>query len=58
MVLSARDMLRGDGVRSTGSFPSPQVVAGFEAEDILLGLLMLVERIGKGRRVDNAYPRV
>lgn len=41
------------------AFPVPQVVAGFEAEDILLGLLMLVQQIREGtHRVDNAYPRV
>jgi len=40
-------------------FPVPQVVAGFEAEDILLGLLMLVKQVKEGtHRVDNAYPRV
>ena len=34
------------------------MVAGFEAEDILLGLLMLVEQVREGKhRVDNAYPR-
>jgi len=39
-------------------FPVPQVVAGFEAEDILLGLLMLVEQVREGvHRIDNAYPR-
>ncbi|MFA4859881.1 hydrogenase formation protein HypD [Methanoregula sp.] len=39
-------------------FPVPQVVAGFEAEDILLGLLMLVRQVKEGTtRVDNAYPR-
>ena len=39
-------------------FPVPQVVAGFEPEDILLGLIMLVRQIREGtHRVDNAYPR-
>jgi hydrogenase expression/formation protein HypD len=39
-------------------FPVPQVVAGFEPEDILLGLLMLVRQVRDGtHRVDNAYPR-
>jgi hydrogenase expression/formation protein HypD len=39
-------------------FPVPQVVAGFEAEDILLGLLMLVKQVREGTHcVDNAYPR-
>ncbi len=36
----------------------PQVVAGFEPEDILLGLVMLVRQIREGEaRIDNAYPR-
>jgi hydrogenase expression/formation protein HypD len=40
-------------------FPVPQVVAGFEPEDILLGLLMLVNQVREGRaEVENAYPRV
>ena len=39
-------------------FPVPQVVAGFEPEDILLGLFMLVRQVREGtHRVDNAYPR-
>jgi len=39
-------------------FPVPQVVAGFEPEDILLGLVMAVQQIREGtHRVDNAYPR-
>jgi hydrogenase expression/formation protein HypD len=39
-------------------FPVPQVVAGFEPDDILLGLLMLVQQVLEGtHRVDNAYPR-
>jgi hydrogenase expression/formation protein HypD len=39
-------------------FSVPQVVAGFEPEDILLGLLMLVQQVKEGtHRVDNAYPR-
>jgi hydrogenase expression/formation protein HypD len=39
-------------------FPVPQVVAGFEPEDILLGLVMLVQQVRNGtHRVDNAYPR-
>jgi hydrogenase expression/formation protein HypD len=39
-------------------FPVPQVVAGFEPEDILLGLVMLVRQVREGtHRVDNAYPR-
>jgi hydrogenase expression/formation protein HypD len=47
------------GYEEYEQFPVPQVVAGFEPEDILLGLVMLVEQIRKGEhRVDNAYPRV
>ncbi|HZD43769.1 MAG TPA: hydrogenase formation protein HypD, partial [Methanomicrobiales archaeon] len=39
-------------------FPVPQVVAGFEPEDILLGLLMLTRQVEAGEhRVENAYPR-
>jgi hydrogenase expression/formation protein HypD len=39
-------------------FQVPQVVAGFEPEDILLGLLMLVSQVREGvHRIDNAYPR-
>lgn len=39
-------------------FPVPQVVAGFEPEDILLGLTMLAEMIQQGATgVKNAYPR-
>jgi hydrogenase expression/formation protein HypD len=39
-------------------FAVPQVVAGFEPEDILLGLLMLVRQVKEGvHRIDNAYPR-
>jgi len=46
------------GYREYEQFPVPQVVAGFEPEDILLGLLMLVEQVRKGEaRVENAYPR-
>ena len=46
------------GYKEYQQFPVPQVVAGFEAEDILLGLLMLVEQVREGKhRVDNAYPR-
>lgn len=36
----------------------PCVVAGFEPEDILLGVAMLVEQLADGRaKVENAYPR-
>jgi len=39
-------------------FPVPQVVTGFEPEDILLGLVMLMRQVREGtHRVDNAYPR-
>jgi hydrogenase expression/formation protein HypD len=39
-------------------FPVPQVVAGFEPEDILLGLLMLTTQVRESiHRIDNAYPR-
>ena len=46
------------GYREYEQFQVPQVVAGFEAEDIILGLLMLVKQVKSGiYRVDNAYPR-
>jgi len=46
------------GYREYEQFPVPQVVAGFEPEEILLGLLMLVRQIVDGRSlVENAYPR-
>jgi hydrogenase expression/formation protein HypD len=46
------------GYEDYEQFPVPQVVAGFEPEDILLGLLMLVRQVREGmHRVDNAYPR-
>jgi hydrogenase expression/formation protein HypD len=46
------------GYHEYEKFPVPQVVAGFEPEDILLGLLMLVEQVRNGAaRVENAYPR-
>ncbi len=39
-------------------FPVPQVVAGFEPEDIMLGLVMLARQVREGtHHVDNAYPR-
>ena len=47
------------GYHEYEQFNVPQVVAGFEPEDILLGLLMIAEQIENGEaRVDNAYPRV
>lgn len=46
------------GYQDYEQFPVPQVVAGFEPEDILLGLLMLVEQVKRGEaKVENAYPR-
>ncbi len=46
------------GITDYKQFKVPQVVAGFEADDILLGLLMLVTQVREGVcRVDNAYPR-
>jgi hydrogenase expression/formation protein HypD len=46
------------GYEEYEQFPVPQVVAGFEPEDILLGLVMLARQIKEGtHRVDNAYPR-
>ncbi|MDD4255997.1 MAG: hydrogenase formation protein HypD [Methanofollis sp.] len=46
------------GYEEYEQFPVPQVVAGFEPEDILLGLLMLVKQVKEGRHeVENAYPR-
>lgn len=46
------------GYQEYEQFPVPQVVAGFEPEDILLGLLMLVQQVKEGRaEVENAYPR-
>ena len=46
------------GYEEYEQFPVPQVVAGFEPEDILLGLMMLVRQVREGtHRVDNAYPR-
>lgn len=46
------------GYEDYRQFAVPQVVAGFEPEDILLGLLMLVRQVKEGRHsVENAYPR-
>ncbi len=46
------------GYKEYERFPVPQVVAGFEPDDILLGLLMLVRQVKEGRaEVENAYPR-
>ena len=47
------------GYEEYEQFGVPQVVAGFEPEDILLGLLMAVQQVREGvHRVENAYPRV
>ncbi|UUX93025.1 hydrogenase formation protein HypD [Methanoplanus endosymbiosus] len=46
------------GYEEYEEFKVPQVVAGFEADDILLGLYMLVKQVKEGRgEVENAYPR-
>ncbi|NLV27920.1 MAG: hydrogenase formation protein HypD [Methanomicrobiales archaeon] len=46
------------GLADYRRFQVPQVVAGFEPDDILLGILMLVEQVREGvARLDNAYPR-
>ncbi len=46
------------GYREYERFPVPQVVAGFEADEVLLGLLMLTRQVVEGRHVvENAYPR-
>lgn len=46
------------GLDEYRQFPVPQVVAGFEADDILLGLCMLAQQVREGTsRVENAYPR-
>jgi hydrogenase expression/formation protein HypD len=46
------------GYEDYEQFAVPQVVAGFEPEDILLGLVMLVRQVREGvHRVENAYPR-
>jgi len=40
-------------------YRKPCVVTGFEAKEIILGILMIVRQIGKGEaRVENAYPSV
>lgn len=37
----------------------PQVIAGFEAEDLLMGILMLLKQLKEGRsEVENEYTRV
>lgn len=47
------------GYHEYEQFKVPQVVAGFEPEDILLGILMIAKQIETGdAKVENAYPRV
>jgi len=47
------------GLRPFEEFPVPQVVAGFEPNDVLYGLYLIVKQIVKGEhKVENAYPRV
>ena len=47
------------GYHEYEAFPVPQVVAGFEPEDILLSLLMIARQVENGEaKVENAYPRV
>lgn len=46
------------GYREYERFAVPQVVAGFEPEEVLLGLVMLARQVADGRAaVENAYPR-
>ena len=46
------------GLADYRKFLVPQVVAGFDPDDILLGILMLIEQVKKGiTEVENAYPR-
>lgn len=46
------------GYREYEQFPVPQVVAGFDPDEVLLGLLMLTRQVVEGRAVvENAYPR-
>jgi hydrogenase expression/formation protein HypD len=47
------------GYHEYEALPVPQVVAGFEPEDILLSFLMIVRQMKSGEvKVENAYPRV
>jgi hydrogenase expression/formation protein HypD len=47
------------GLRPFEEFAIPQVVAGFEPNDILYGFYLIVRQIMNGeRKVENAYPRV
>jgi len=46
------------GVHEYEAFPVPQVIAGFEPLEVLLGLYLLVKQIVEGRAVvENAYGR-
>jgi hydrogenase expression/formation protein HypD len=46
-------------LRPFEEFPVPQVVAGFEPNDVLYGLYLIVKQIANGEhKVENAYPRV
>lgn len=46
------------GIHEYEVFPVPQVIAGFEPLEVLMGLYMLVKQIVEGRAVvENAYPR-
>ena len=45
------------GIHEYEAFPVPQVIAGFDPVEVLLGLYMLVKQIVEGRAVvENAYP--
>ena len=47
------------GLRPFEEFPVPQVVAGFEPNDVLYGLYLITKQIMNGEhKVENAYPRV
>jgi len=47
------------GLRPFEEFPIPQVVAGFEPNDVLYGLYLIAKQIVNGEhKVENAYPRV
>ena len=47
------------GLRPFEEFSVPQVVAGFEPNDVLYGLYLIVKQIANGEnKVENAYPRV
>ncbi|MGZ4903344.1 MAG: hydrogenase formation protein HypD [Halobacteriota archaeon] len=47
------------GLKPFERFPVPQVVAGFEPNDILYGFYLIAKQIVNGEhKVENAYPRV